>query len=115
VSRQPTPFGSTISSVMTTYRIVRGTLSLGTAGTWGVQAGGVMFDYPTSGWRAYLSGTELSNMHPPYAECRLAVELEGGGKLRGVCSVVETNIQQAQVESACEPDQFIEPVSTEAE
>jgi len=43
------------------------------------------------------------------------VDLEGGGELRGVCSVVEVDVQQAQVESACQPDQFIEPTIAEAE
>jgi hypothetical protein len=100
---------------MTTYKIVRGTLSMGTAGTIGVQSGGVMFDFPTNGWRACLSGSELVNMHPPYADCSLTVDLEGGGKLRGVCSVVEIDVLQAQVESPSQPDQFIEPTISEAE
>jgi hypothetical protein len=101
--------------IMTTYRIVRGTLSLGAAGTWGVQSGGVVFDYPASGWRAYLSGNEMVNMGPLYAECKLAVDLEGGGELRGVCSLIELDIRQAQVESGCQPDEFIEPTIIEAE
>lgn len=100
---------------MTTYRIVHGTLSLGTAGTWGVQSGGVMFDYPTSGWRAYLNGSETASLQPPYTDCRLTVDLEGGGQLRGVCSVVEMDVRQAEVESVSEPDQFIEPTIIEAE
>ena len=99
---------------MTTYKIVRGTLSLGTAGTWGVQSGGVMFDYPTNGWRAYLKGNDLANMQR-YEECNLTVDLEGGGQLRGLCSVVDVDVRQAEVESGCEPDQFIEPTITEAE
>jgi hypothetical protein len=100
---------------MTTYKIIRGTLSLGAAGTWGVKSGGVMFDFPTSGWRAYLNGIDSANMCPPYADCSLTVDLEGGGELRGVCSVVEVDVQRAQVESACQPDQFIEPTIAEAE
>jgi hypothetical protein len=100
---------------MTTYKIVRGTLSLGPAGTWGVQSGGVMFDYPLSGWRACLNGSEMVNMSPPIAECNLTVDLEGGGELRGVCSLVELDVRQAQVESTCQPDRFIEPTLGEAE
>ena len=46
---------------MTTYKIVRGTLSLGPAGMWGVQSGGVIFDYPLSGWRvADLTGRHVA-------------------------------------------------------
>jgi hypothetical protein len=100
---------------MTTYKIVRGTLSLGTAGTWGVQSGGVMFDYPTSGWRAYLKGNDLATIRAPFDDCNLDVELEGGGTLQGVCSVVDVDVRQAEVESGCQPDQFIEPTITEAE
>lgn len=100
---------------MTTYRIVRGTLSLGTAGTWGVQSGGVEFDYPTSGWRAYLNGNDMANLSPPYADCSLTVDLEGGGELRGMCCLVELGGKQAQVESGSDPDQFIEPTLAEAE
>jgi hypothetical protein len=101
---------------MTTYKIVRGTLSLGTAGTtWGVQSGGVMFDFPTNGWRACLRGNDLVGMHLPYGECNLTVDLEGGGKLRGMCSVVEVDVRQAQVESGSEPDHFEEPTIIEAE
>jgi hypothetical protein len=101
--------------IMTTYKILRGTLSLGAAGTWGVQSGGVVFDYPACGWRAYLNGSETVNMGPPYADCNLTVDLEGGGELRGVCSLVELDVLQAQVESGCQPDEFVEPTIIEAE
>jgi hypothetical protein len=101
---------------MTTYKIVRGTLSLGTAGTTlGVQSGGVMFDFPTNGWRACLKGNDLADLQLSHEECSLAVDLEGGGKLRGMCSVVEVEARQAQVESGSEPDQFVEPTIIEAE
>lgn len=101
--------------IMTTYRIVRGTLSLGTAGTMGVQSGGVMFDDSTCEWRAYLNGSAMENIRPPYADCSLVVDLEGGGELRGACSVVGLDVQQAEVESTADPDKFIEPSIAEAE
>ena len=100
---------------MTTYRIVGGTLSLGPAGTLGVQSGGVVLEYATSGWRAFLNVSEMSDLCPPYSDCNLAVDLEGGGELRGCCSVVEVGSMQAQVESGCDPDQFVEPSIGEAE
>lgn len=74
-----------------------------------------MFDFPTNGWRAYLKGNDLVDMRLPCEECNLTVDLEGGGKLRGTCSVVEVDVRQAQVESGSEPDQFVEPTITEAE
>ena len=74
-----------------------------------------MFDFPTSGWRAYLNGSQLVNVCPPCADCSLTVDLEGGGTLKGTCSVVEVDVWQAQVESGCQPDQFVEPSIIEAE
>lgn len=100
---------------MTTYRIVGGTLSLGPAGTWGVESGGVEFDFVSSGWRAFLNVNHLADVRPPYSDCSLTVDLEGGGELRGCCSVVEVGGTQAEVESGCDPDEFIEPVTAEAE
>jgi hypothetical protein len=43
------------------------------------------------------------------------VDLEGGGTLQGTCSVVEVDVWQAQVESGCQPEQFVEPSIIEAE
>ena len=100
---------------MTTYRIVGGTISVGTAGTWGIQSGGVMFDYPGTGWRAYLNGNDMANINQPYKDCRITVDLEGGGALRGVCSFTTLAGGEAQVESDCQPDQFIEPSLAEAD
>src|SRR4051812_35155246 len=99
---------------MTAYRIVRGTLSIGTAGTWGVQSGGVELDYPT-GWKACLNGSNLANMSAPYSDCTLAVDLEGGGQLRGSCSVIELEPQQIQVQSDGEPAGFVQPTCAEAD
>jgi hypothetical protein len=100
---------------MITYRIVRGTLSVGTAGTLGIESGGVMFDFPASGWRAYLNGSDMRSLTEPFEKCSLTVDLEGGGELRGACSVVELGLGEAQVESDCQPEQFVEPTIAEAD
>ena len=97
---------------MTAYRIVRGTLCQGAAGTWGVLAGGVELDYPTS-WRASLTGSKIRNISVSGEDCTLNLDLEGGGQLRGLCSVVDLTLEEVQVESHCEPTEFVEPIAAE--
>jgi hypothetical protein len=72
-----------------------------------------MFDYPSLGWRAYLHGSDIAKIGKPNAECSLTVDLEGGGELKGVCSVIELGAGEAEVESNCLPEQFVEPTIAE--
>lgn len=99
---------------MTAYRIVRGTLRQGTTGPWGIQSGGIELEYPT-GWHACLNGRNLSNTFARDQDCTLDVDLEGGGQLRGVCSLVELDSEGVQVASDGEPAEFVEPFSSEPE
>ena len=99
---------------MTAYRIVRGTLCQGTTGSWGIQSGGIELEYPT-GWHACLTGSNLSNTFARDQDCTLDVYLEGGGQLRGVCSVVKLDTEEVEVESDGEPADFVEPFSAEPE
>lgn len=104
----------TIATIMTAYRIVRGTLCQGTTGRWGIQSGGIELEYPT-GWRACLTGNNLANTFARDQNCTLDVDLEGGGQLRGVCSVVKLDREGLEVEADCEPSEFVEPIGAEPE
>ena len=97
---------------MTAYRIVRGTLCQGALGPWGIQSGGIELEYPT-GWRAWLTGNNRSNTFATDQDCTLDVDLEGGGHVSGVCSVVSLDLDEVQVECDGEPTDFVEPISSE--
>jgi hypothetical protein len=81
-----------------------------------VKSGGIVFDPPSPGWLGYLDGNDFVKESPPVeADGDLEVKLEGGGRLRGCCSVFTNDDAHTCVSARLEPEEFVEPPVSEAD